>query len=159
MHFNFGCDPLISVVGLGFRTCAVRQKQLSSHHDIGTRSAKIKRSTIIFTIAAQKLNFDGGWEVLIYSHQLWIFAMQHQAVIANGPAGSTWTLSSHKAIFDSQTIVRKRFFEEQVSKLLVVLWIRFGVVVKPRATLRLQLGMCFPSFPLMAGGESWESNQ
>ena len=99
--FDFEGDPLIAVEGFGFGVDAVGGFEFAVHLDVGSGGAEVSGGAFAGAGAAEELDFEGGWEVLFLFHGFGGFAVDHDAGVAEGPAGSFFDLVAGEAVFEA----------------------------------------------------------
>lgn len=103
--FDFGGDPLFTVVSIRLGVGAVLGKEFALHFDVGAWAAKVQGCAGVFSVSTEELDFDRAREVLIERHCFGGLAMKHHTAVTDRPAGAAGGLIADKTIFDSQTIL------------------------------------------------------
>ena len=117
--FEFGGDPLITVIGFGFRAGAMGCEEFATHFDVGAWGAQIQCGAWISSVAAQELGFDRAGKVLIDRHGFGSLTVEHHAAISDGPTGSARSLLAYESVFDPETVLGVDTFVEEVSEAFV----------------------------------------
>ena len=90
-------------------------KQFALLDDVGSRGAQVGSRSVVFSIAAEQLDFNRCRELLVLVHLLRGFAVNHDAAVAYRPAGSARRLISNKTVFHAKIVARKGILIEQVA--------------------------------------------
>ena len=93
--------------------------QFAVLHHIRTGCAEIAGGPRIFSIASQQLHFYGNRKVLVLSHARSRLPMHHDAAVPICPARTLFTLFTHKAILQSDSIIPVGCIVKQMPEALV----------------------------------------
>lgn len=89
--------------------------------DEGSRGAEVAGRAFAVAGAAEDLDFEGGWEILVDLHGIGRFAMDHDAAIAECPACATLDLLAGEAVFEAEPVVGVFFLVKQMAVAVVPL--------------------------------------
>ncbi len=115
--FDFDGDPFIAVGGGSTGVDDVSFGELAVPVKLGAGGADIEGAAFSFSEAAKELHFDGIGEVLIFLDRFRILAVEHEAVVAIGPAGSAIDLLAYEAVGGTDFVVRVGGLVVKVTKL------------------------------------------
>ena len=115
--FDFDGDPFIAVGGGSAGVDDVSFGELAVPVKLGAGGADIEGAAFSFSEAAEELDFDGIGEVLIFLDRFRILAVEHEAVVAIGPAGSAIDLLADEAVGGTDFVVRVGGLVVKVTKL------------------------------------------
>src|SRR4051794_17791915 len=73
--------------------------------DLGTGGTDVGGCALTGLSATEQLGFDGDGKVLIFSHCLRRLAVEHDAVIAEGPVRTALRLLTHETIFSRDDVM------------------------------------------------------
>src|SRR4051812_35278985 len=83
-------------------------RQFPFHFDIRSGGTYITGGSFTGTVSAEQLHFYRYRKVLVLQHGSGGLAMNHYAAVLKCPAGATFCLAAHEAVFNGEFIITER---------------------------------------------------
>ena len=135
--FDFHGDPFIAMGGGAACVDDVALGEFAFPMEVGSRGADVERATITLAKAAEELHFNRVWKVLLFLDGLGILAMEHEAVVAIGPAWAAGDLLADEAVGRADLVVGVGCLVVEVAEFAAELF-PLGVVDGEESVLNLE---------------------